>query len=134
MLLLTLDEREEPLIEKIMTALSDCIQSENEQTNPVYILSYAGLEIMLHQHRVLRDGKDVKLTRLEYGTLVFLASNPGIVFTQTQIFEAVWNIDSNSCQSSVVNVVYNLRKKIEPDRKKPTYIKTILGIGYKFNG
>ena len=62
--------------------------------------------------------------------LVFLASNRGIVLTWTQIFEAVWNMDSNSCHSSVVNVIYNLRKKIETDSKNPTYIKTVLGIGY----
>ena len=49
-------------------------------------------------------------------------------------FEAVWNMDSDSCHSSVVNVIYNLRKKIEPDSKNPTYIKTVLGVGYKFNG
>lgn len=65
-------------------------------------------------------------------TLVYLASNPGIVLTRTQIFEAVWNMESESCQSSVANVIYNLRKKIEPDSRKPTYIKTVLGMGYKF--
>lgn len=43
-------------------------------------------------------------------------------------------MDSDSCQSSVVNVIYNLRKRIEPDSKKPIYIKTVLGVGYKFNG
>ena len=89
-------------------------------------LFFPGLEIRQ------RGREEVNLTRLEYSTLVFLASNPGIVLTQTQIFEAVWNMDSDSCHSSVVNVIYNLRKKIEPDSKNPTYIKTVLGIGYKF--
>ena len=75
----------------------------------------------------------MRLTRLEYGTLVFLASNPNRVFTQSQIYEAVWNMESDSCHSSVVNVIYNLRKKIEPDSKNPIYLKTVLGIGYKFS-
>ena len=96
------------------------------------ILSFPGLEIMQNQRRVLRDGEEINLTRLEYSTLVFLASNPGIVLTRTQIFEAVWNMESESCQSSVANIIYNLRKKIEPDSKKHTYIKTVLGMGYKF--
>ncbi len=73
-------------------------------------------------------------TRLEYSTPVFLASNPGIVLTQTQIFEAVWNMDSDSCHSSIVNVIYNLRKKIEPDSKNQTCIKTVSGVVYKFSG
>ena len=48
--------------------------------------------------------------------------------------EAVWSMDSDSCHLSVVGVIYNLPKKIEPDSKKPTYIKTVLGVGYKFSG
>ena len=75
-------------------------------------LFFPGLEIRQHQRRVFRDGEEINLTRLEYSTLVFLASNPGNVLTQEQIFEAVWNMDSDSCHSSVVNVIYNLRKKI----------------------
>ena len=97
------------------------------------VLSFPGLEIKLYQRRVLRDGEDVPLTRLEYGTLAYLASSSGRVFTQEQIFEAVWDMDSDSCHSSVVNVIYNLRKKIEADSRNPMYIKTLLGVGYKFD-
>ena len=132
--MLTLNGQEEKAIDKIISALADLIQLEAVQTVPVSVLSFPGLEIRQSQRRVFRDGEDIRLTRLEYGTLIFLASNPGIVFTQMQIFEAVWNMNSDSCQSSVVNVIYNLRKKIEPDSKNPIYIKTVLGVGYKFNG
>ena len=69
---------------------------------------------------------------MEYGALCCLAASPGRVFTKEQIFEAVWSMESESCQSNVTNVICNLRKKIEPDNKNPTYIKTVLGIGYKF--
>ena len=131
-MLLTLNEREEKVIDKIIAAISDYIRLEPMQIAPVSILSFRGLEIRQHQRKVFQDGQEVNLTRLEYSTLVFLASNPGIVLTSEQIFEAVWNMDSDSCHSSVVNVIYNLRKKIEPDSKNPTYIKTVLGIGYKF--
>ncbi len=131
-MLLTLNEREEKVIDKIIAAISDYIRLEPMQIAPVSILSFRGLEIRQHQRKVFQDGQEVNLTRLEYSTLVFLASNPGIVLTRAQIFEAVWNMDSDSCHSSVVNVIYNLRKKIEPDSKNPTYIKTVLGVGYKF--
>ena len=132
LLLLTLNEQEETAIDKIISAISDYIQIEPMQITTASVLSFPGLEIRQSQRRVFRGREEVNLTRLEYSTLVFLASNPGIVLTQTQIFEAVWNMDSDSCHSSVVNVIYNLRKKIEPDSKNPTYIKTVLGIGYKF--
>ncbi|USF31161.1 response regulator transcription factor [Clostridium sp. MD294] len=134
LLLLTLNEQEEKVIDKIISAITDYIQLEPIQATPVSVLSFPGLEIRQNQRRVLQNGEEINLTRLEYSTLVFLASNPGIVLTQTQIFEAVWHMDSDSCHSSVVNVICNLRKKIELDSKNPTYIKTVLGVGYKFNG
>lgn len=133
LLVLALNEQEEKAIDKIIMAISDCIQLEPIQVAPVSILSFPGLEIRQHQRRVLRDGKDVSLTRLEYNTLILLASNPDIVLTRTQIFEAVWNMDSDSCHSTISTVICNLRKKIEPDSKKPVYIKTVLGVGYKFD-
>ena len=134
LLLLTLNEQEEKMIDKIIAAISDYIQLEPMEITPASVLSFPGLEIIQSRRQVLQGGEEINLTRLEYSTLVFLASNPGIVLTQTQIFEAVWNMDSDSCHSSAVNVIYNLRKKIEPDSKNPTYIKTVLGVGYKFDG
>ena len=131
--MLTLNEQEETVTDKIISAIADYIQIEPMQIAPVSILSFPGLEIRQHQRRVLQNGEEINLTRLEYSTLILLASNPGIVLTQEHIFEAVWNMDSDSCHSSVVNVIYNLRKKIEPDSKNPTYIKTVLGVGYKFD-
>ena len=132
LLLLTLNEQEETAIDKIISAISNYMRLEPMQLTPVSVLSFPGLEIRQSQRRVFQDGEEVSLTRLEYSTLVYLASNPGIVLTRTQIFEAVWNMESDTCHSSVANVIYNLRKKIEPDSRKPTYIKTVLGIGYKF--
>ena len=132
LLLLTLNEQEETAIDKIISAISNYMRLEPMQLTPVSVLSFPGLEIRQSQRRVFQGGEEVNLTRLEYSTLVFLASNPGIVLTREQIFEAVWNMESDTCHSSVANVIYNLRKKIEPDSRKPTYIKTVLGIGYKF--
>lgn len=89
MVLLTLNEHEETVIDKIIAAISDYIQLEPMEITPASVLSFSGLEIRQNQHRVFMDGEEVSLTRLEYSTLVFLASNPGIVLTQSQIFEAV---------------------------------------------
>lgn len=134
LLLLTLNEQEETAINKIIAAISDYVQIEPIQITTASVLSFPGLEIKQSRRQVFQGGEEINLTRLEYSTLVFLASNPGIVLTRTQIFEAVWNMESDSCHSSVANVIYNLRKKIEPDSKNPTYIKTVLGVGYKFSG
>ena len=132
-LILTYNDTEEKAVEKIIASLADNIQLATVQPASTPVLSFPGLEIRQHQRRVLQGGEEINLTRLEYSTLVLLASNPGIVLTRAQIFEAVWNMDSDSCQSSISTVICNLRKKIEPDSKHPTYIKTVLGAGYKFD-
>ena len=130
--MLTFNGTEEKAIEKAIAALAHIIPLEAMPPPRFPTLIFPGLEIRLHQRRVLKDGTDIYLTRLEYGALCYLAASPGRVFTKAQIFEAVWSMESESCQSSVASVICNLRKKIEPDNKNPTYIKTVLGIGYKF--
>ena len=130
--MLIFNDTEEKAVEKAIAALADMIPLEAMQPPHSPALTFPGLEIRLHQRRVLKDGIDVSLTRLEYGALCYLAASPGRVFTKAQIFEAVWSMGSESCQSNVANVICNLRKKIEPDSQNPTYIKTVLGIGYKF--
>lgn len=92
-LILTFNDDEEKAIEKVLSVLSDEIGLEAVQPVTSSVLSFPGLEIKLYQRRVLRDGEDVPLTRLEYGTLAYLASSPGRVFTQEQIFEAVWDMN-----------------------------------------
>ena len=130
--MLTFSDTEEKAVEKAIAALADMIPLEAMQPPHSPALTFPGLEIRLHQRRVLKDGADIYLTRLEYGALCYLAASPGRVFTKAQIFESVWSMESESCQSSVASVICNLRKKIEPDSKNPTYIKTVLGVGYKF--
>ena len=84
MIVLTFSDSEETVFKRAVSLLADELQIEVEQ-QPVSpsVLSFQGLEILQHQHRVLRDRRDVRLTRLEYGTLVFLASSPNRVFTQS---------------------------------------------------
>ncbi len=131
-IILTFKDTEEKAVERAISVLADMIPLEAIPPPHSHALIFPGLEIRLHQRRVLKDGADISLTRLEYGALCYLAASPGRVFTRAQIFEAVWSMDSESCQSNVTNVICNLRKKIEPDSQNPTYIKTVLGIGYKF--
>ena len=130
--MLIFNDTEEKAVEKAIAALADMIPLEAMQPPHSPVLTFPGLEIKLHQCRVLKNGTDIPLTRLEYGALCCLATSPGRVFTKAQIFEAVWSLESESCQSNVANVICNLRKKIESDSGKPTYIKTVLGVGYKF--
>ncbi len=93
-------------------------------------LTFPGLEIRLHQRQVLKDETDIYLTRLEYGSLCYLATSPGRVFTKMQIFESVWSMENESCQSSVASVIYNLRKKIEPDRERQNFYTSFTSLSH----
>ena len=85
--MLTFSDTEEKAVEKAIAALADMIPLEAIQPPHSPALVFPGLEIRLHQRRVLKNGIDVSLTRLEYDALCYLAASPGRVFTKAQIFE-----------------------------------------------
>jgi DNA-binding response OmpR family regulator len=90
------------------------------------------LEIDQAAREVRRDGEPVALTRHEFDLLTALATHPGIVFTRDQLIERVWGIDFYG-NSHVLDVhVSNLRRKLEPDRRRSRYIETVRGVGYRF--
>ena len=96
------------------------------------VLYYPRLEIRLNQRRVLKDGKEVHLSRYEYGVLSFMAQHPGTLFTKEEIFENIWAQDSESCLSAVTNTIGRIRLKIEKDKENPVYIQTVSNLGYVF--
>ncbi|NLP51940.1 MULTISPECIES: response regulator transcription factor [unclassified Bacillus (in: firmicutes)] len=83
-----------------------------------------------HYEAYFRDER-LELTPKEFELLVYLSKNKGRVLTRDQLLSAVWNYDFAG-DTRIVDVhISHLREKIETDTKKPTYIKTIRGLGYK---
>ena len=97
------------------------------------IICCGTLSIDLRLRRVSQDGKEIALTPKEFDILCFLARNRGEVFTNEQIYQAVWENDYLLDDSDIMAFIRKLRKKIEPNPDSPEYILTIWGIGYKFN-
>jgi len=85
-------------------------------------------------HEVFVDGKEVKLTPKEFDILELLARNRGIVFSTQKIFESVWREDYLESDNTVMVHIRKIREKIEVDPRNPQYIKTVWGVGYKFEG
>ena len=77
-------------------------------------------------------GREVVLTALEFDLLLHLASHPGRVFTREQLMETVWNSSFYTDTSTVTVHVRRLRGKIEPDPRRPRYVQTARGVGYRF--
>jgi DNA-binding response OmpR family regulator len=84
--------------------------------------------------RVVEVGAErIALTAKEFDLLYFLASSPGQVFTRDQLMNHVWDFAYAGDASTVTVHVRRLREKIEPDPERPRYVKTVWGVGYKFD-
>ncbi|AUS08236.1 DNA-binding response regulator [Laceyella sacchari] len=83
---------------------------------------------------ITRNGEEIDLTPKEFELLLYMANHRGKVLSRDQLLNAVWNYDYIG-DSRIVDVhVSHLREKIETDSRSPIYIKTVRGIGYKFEG
>jgi len=72
------------------------------------------------------------LTTLEFNLLATFVSHPGRVWNRTQLIDKLWGSDFFGDERVVDTHIARLRKKIEPDPTNPTFIKTVVGVGYKF--
>jgi DNA-binding response OmpR family regulator len=95
-------------------------------------LKFPGLIVDVGRHEVLRDGKPVTLTPTEFDLLALLSASPGRVISRSEMIQKVWGQGADLDLRSVDAHVYRLRRKIEPEGPRPTYIHAVPGIGYRF--
>ncbi|MDF2615081.1 MAG: DNA-binding response regulator [Clostridia bacterium] len=103
----------------------------NNVTNEIIV--HRGMEINTSAHKVFVNGKEVSMTTKEYELLIFLASNPNIVFTKEQLFDSIWGSEYYGDTATVPVHIQKIRKKIEKDSANPEFIETLWGTGYRFN-
>ncbi len=89
--------------------------------------------IDLTRHTVMRADEPIDLTPTEFGLLVTLAREPGRAFTRLQLLETSQGDAFEGYERTVDAHIKNLRAKLERDPKKPEYIVTVFGVGYKFS-
>ncbi len=96
-------------------------------------ISVGGLEIDPAGFSVRKRGEEVNLTATEFRLLHELARRPKQVFTRDLLLELVWNYDYLGDSRLVDAAVQRLRAKIEDDPKQPALIRTVRGVGYRFD-
>jgi two-component system, OmpR family, KDP operon response regulator KdpE len=79
-------------------------------------------------------GREVHLTPTEYEMLRYLMANAGKVLTHRTLLQAVWGPGYEDATQTLRFFIVQLRRKIEPDPSRPTYIRTEPGVGYRFRG
>jgi DNA-binding response OmpR family regulator len=77
------------------------------------------------------DGRDVLLTATEFQLLLYMARQPGRVFTRAQLLDAVHGVAVESYERAIDAHVKNLRRKIEKDPRSPRHLQTVFGVGYR---
>ncbi len=96
------------------------------------LIEHDDLTIDLKARTVRRANTEPSLTPTEFRLLVLLATEPGRVFTREQIIDGVFGYDFDGFDRTVDVHIANLRRKIEPSARKPRYVHTVHGVGYRF--
>lgn len=95
-------------------------------------LVFPGLTINISQYTVMYMGRELEMPPKELELLHFLAAHPGMVFTREQLLEQVWGYDYFGDSRTVDVHVKRLREKLTEGEKMGWMIKTVWGVGYKF--
>jgi two-component system alkaline phosphatase synthesis response regulator PhoP len=95
------------------------------------ILRVGDLQIDLDQHSVMVLERNIELTPTEFDILVVLARQPKRVFTRMQIMELAQGNAFEGYERTIDTHIKNIRLKLEPNPKEPTFIHTVFGVGYK---
>lgn len=89
-------------------------------------------EIKINEHRFLKDGKEIKLSPIEFALMTFLMKNENTVFSADAILDRVWPGSSDRSPDTLKTCIKRLREKIDSDQKN-TCIENVYGVGYKFS-
>ena len=123
----------------VFKAIMDALNGKRAEVVDVTNMSTSVLRIgeleIHHKHRrVLMADREVELNHGEYAMLYCMASSPGQVFSKAQLYAAAWGEEYLHGTTSVENIIWRLRQKLEQDPKHPFYIKTVVRSGYKIDG
>ncbi|WP_349408117.1 response regulator transcription factor [Pseudalkalibacillus sp. SCS-8] len=108
--------------------------SANQTPSDLEAMVVGDLKVYPENYEAFFKGEPLDLTPKEFELLVYLVKNKGRVMSREQLLNAIWDYDFVG-DTRIVDVhISHLREKIEQNTRKPIYIKTIRGLGYKLDG
>jgi len=107
-------------------------RSSRDAMAPTDVVRAGDVTLDLPRMRVEVSGHPVELTPTEFQLLETLARRPGRIFTRAQLLDAIHGIALESYERAIDTHVKNLRRKLEPDPRRPRYVLTVYGVGYRF--
>ena len=121
-------------IARVKAILRRVNTTNTEKTSvPENSVSVENISIDLEKRKVHFNNNKLDLTPKEFHLLVLMVSNPGRVYSRSDLLDKIWGYNFNGYEHTVNSHINRLRSKIEPDINNPKYILTSWGVGYKFN-
>ncbi len=121
------------LVARVRALLRRSLRQGGQQQ--IYRTQHFTVDVDRHvacRHSSPDESETLNLTTLEFNLLATFVSYPGRVWSRSQLIDKLWGDNFFGDERVVDTHVARLRKKIEPDPANPTYIKTAIGVGYKF--
>lgn len=119
----------EELIARVQSQLRRAAMMQMDHGDHSYQIG--GLQMSDEDNSVVVDGRNVRLTPLEYNILRLLVKKPGKVFSSAEIYETIWKEEAIGAENVVAVHIRHIREKIEINPKEPRYLKVVWGVGYK---
>ncbi len=117
---------------ELVARIRSVLRGTSYSSGSAEILRLGDLEIDISSMTVQLQGRNVLTTVREFRLLEYLANHRGRVLTRDQLLDAVWKETPFVTPRSIDVYIRRLREKIEPDPHHPQYLKTLRGIGYRF--
>ena len=95
-------------------------------------ITAGNIKIQTGSRRVFVKEKEVDIKNKEYELLLFLITNPNMVFNRETLYERIWGLDALGDNATVAVHINRLREKIEDEPSNPKHIQTVRGAGYRF--
>ena len=117
---------------ELLARVRAALRRSEAGTSPSGQIIRGDIAIDVDRRRVTRDGEDVRLTPKELELLIFLAQHPGRVLTHRAILKAIWGPNAVDQPEHLRVLVASLRRKLERDPARPSYVLTEPWVGYRF--
>jgi DNA-binding response OmpR family regulator len=109
------------------------VQLDTQRPPADGVLRGGDIQLDARQRSVDALGVAISLTPKEFDLLHYLMAHPGHAFSRDELLDAVWDRDYFGGPSTVTVHIRRLREKIERDPARPTHVKVVWGVGYKFD-
>jgi DNA-binding response OmpR family regulator len=120
-----------PFSPRELVARVRAVLRRNRAEPPDAVLRVGELELDIPRLRASLGGRPVTLTATEFQLLVTMARQPGRVFTRAQLLDAIHGEALEAYERAIDAHVKNIRRKLEPDPRRPRYLQTVYGVGYR---